>query len=51
VSLEIHFEAVIELVWTCTWRPRSNELSDALRGRDRLSLEMHWEAVIERVWT
>jgi len=49
-SLTIYLEATIELVWRCTWRPRSNELRDALGGRDRSSLEMHWEAVIERVW-
>jgi len=49
-SLTIYLEAIIELVWRCTWRPRSSELRDALGGRDRSSLEMHWEAVIERVW-
>jgi len=31
----------------CTWRRRSNELRDALGGRDRASLEMHLEAEIE----
>jgi len=47
--------------WRCTWRRRSNELSDALGGRDRVnsedelggrdrsSLEIHSEAVTERV--
>jgi len=49
-SITIYLEAMIELVWRCTWRPRSSELRDALGGRDRSSLEMHWEAVIERVW-
>jgi len=46
----------------CTWRPRSNELRDALAGRDRVnsedalggrdrsSWEMHSEAVTEPVW-
>jgi len=48
-SLEMHWEAVIERVWRCTWRPRWSELRDALGGRDRSSLEMHWEAEIE--WT
>jgi hypothetical protein len=43
-------EAVIERVWTCTWRPRSCELRDALGGRDRLRLEMHMQAMIERDW-
>ena len=47
----MHLEAVIERVWRCTWRPRSSELRDALRGRNQSSLEMHWEAVIEQVWT
>ena len=49
-SLEMHFEAVIERVWTCTWRPRSSELSDALGGRDTPSWEMNFEVVMERVW-
>jgi len=49
-SLTIYLEAMIELVWRCTWRPGSNELRDALGDRDQSSLEMHWEAVIERVW-
>ena len=49
-SITIYLEAVIELLWRCTWRPRSTELRDAIGGRDRSSLEMHWEAVIERVW-
>jgi len=48
-SLTIYLEAVIELVWRCTWRPRSSELRVALGGRDQSSLQMHWEAVIERV--
>jgi len=48
-SLEMHWEAVIERVWRCTWRPRWCELRDALGGRDRESLEMHWEA--EMKWT
>jgi hypothetical protein len=47
VNSEMHFEAVIELVWRCTWRPKSSELRDALGGRDRSSVEMHWEAKIE----
>jgi hypothetical protein len=46
-SLTIYFEAVIKLVWRCTWRPRSSELKDALGGRDRSSLEMHLEAEVE----
>jgi len=50
-SLTIYLEAVIELVWRCTWRPRSSELRDALGGRDGGNSEMHLEAVIERVWT
>jgi len=47
----MHFEAMIERVWRCTWRPRSSELRDALGGRDRASLEMQLETVIERDWT
>jgi len=49
-SLTIYLEAIIKLVWRWTWRPRSNELSDALGGLDRTSLEMHWEGMIERCW-
>jgi len=48
VNLEMHSEAVIELVWTYTWRLRSSEFGDAPGGRDR---EIHLEDVIERVWT
>jgi len=46
----MHWEAVIEQVWRCNWRPRLSELRDALGSRDLASLEMHWEAVIELVW-
>ena len=49
VNSEIHSEAVIERVWRWTWRPRSSELRDALRGRDRASSAMHLEARIK--WT
>ena len=49
MNSEIHWEAVVERVWRCTWRPRLSELRAALGGRDRSSLEMHWEAIIERV--
>jgi hypothetical protein len=31
----MHLEAVIERVWTSTWRPRSSELRDELSGWDR----------------
>ena len=43
---EIHFEAGIESVWRCTWRPWSCELG----GRNRARLEIHSDAVIEQVW-
>jgi hypothetical protein len=43
----IYLRAVIELVWRCTWRPRSSELRDALGHRDQSGLEMHWEAEVE----
>jgi len=49
-SLTIYLEAVIELVWRCTWGPRSGELRDGLGDHDRSSLEMNWQAMIERVW-
>jgi len=48
-TLTTYLEAVIELVWRCTWRPRLSELRDALWGCDRASLEMHLEAEME--WT
>jgi len=47
VNTEMHFEAAIECVWRCNWRPRLSELRDALGGHDRASLEMHLEAEIE----
>jgi len=43
----MHFEAVIEHVWRCNWRPGLSELRDTLGGRDRASLERHLEAEIE----
>jgi len=46
VNSEMHLEAVIEWVWSCTWRPWSCELA----GHNRASLEIHLEGVIERVW-
>jgi len=46
----MHWEAVIERVWRCTWRPRSSELRAALGGRDQGSLEMQLQAMIERDW-
>jgi hypothetical protein len=46
-SLEMHWQAEVERVWRCTWRPRLSELRHALAGRDRVSVEMHFEAVIE----
>jgi len=45
----MHFEALIERVWRCNWRPRLSELRDALGGRHWASLEMQLEAEVE--WT
>jgi hypothetical protein len=45
VNSEMHFEAVIERVWRCNWRPRSSELRAALAGYDRARLEEYLEAV------
>jgi len=50
VNSRMHFEAVIERVWRCNWRPGSSELRAALGGRDLSSLEMHLKVVIDRVW-
>jgi len=47
VNSEMHWEAVIERVWRCIWRPRLSELTDELGGRDRASLDMNLEAEIE----
>jgi len=46
----MHLEVVIERMWRHTWRPRSSELIDALRDRDRAGLEMHLEAMAVRTW-
>jgi len=50
VSLEMHWEAVIDRVWRCTGRPRWSEFGDVLGARDGVNSDMHLEAVIERVW-
>ena len=47
MNSEMHFEAVIERVWRCYWRPKSSELRAARGGQDRASLQMHLEAEIE----
>jgi hypothetical protein len=47
VNSEVHFEAIIELVWRCNTRSRLSQLRDALGGHDRVSLEMHLEAEVE----
>jgi len=44
--LVINFNAVIEQIWRCTWRPSLCELG----GRNCGRLEIHTEAVIEGVW-
>ena len=41
MNSEMHFEAVIERVGRCNWRPGLGEVRDTLRGRDRASWEMH----------
>jgi len=47
VNSQMHLEALIEQVWTCTWWPGSSELRDPLGGRNRVGLDMDWEADIE----
>jgi hypothetical protein len=47
VNSEMCWEAVLEQLWTCTRRPRSSELRDALRGHDQASLEMQLETKME----
>jgi len=46
-SLEMLWEAVIEQVWRCNWRPTLSELRDSPGGRDQASWEMHLETVID----
>jgi hypothetical protein len=43
----MYLEAMMKQGEKCTWRPRSRELRDTLRGHDRASLEMNLEAEIE----
>jgi len=43
VNSVMHWEAMIERVWRCNWRPRLSELRDALRGHDRASSDMHFD--------
>jgi len=54
-SCKMCFEAMIERVWSCTWRLRLSELRDALGGCNRASFEMHWDAEIKWslrcIWT
>jgi hypothetical protein len=45
--LTIYVEAVIEVVWICTWMLGSSELRATHGVRDRSSPEIHWDAVIE----
>jgi len=45
---EIHFGAVVEVVWRYSQRLWSDELRDALWGCDLVSWEMHIEAIIQR---
>jgi hypothetical protein len=47
VYSEMHFEAVIEQVGRCNWRPRLSDNIDTLGGRNRARLEMHLEAKVE----
>jgi hypothetical protein len=44
-SLEMHSEAVIEQVWTWTWRRRMSLLREAGGGHDRSRLEEDVEAI------
>jgi len=42
----MHREAMIKRVWTCTWRPKSSELRDALpTGYDQGRSEEYLEVV------
>ena len=43
-------QTVLQSNSRCTWKWQSSELSDTLRGHDRVSLGKDLEAVIERFW-
>jgi hypothetical protein len=45
MNTQMHWQAMIERVWRCTWKPRSCELRDALGGHDRSRLEEYLEEV------
>jgi hypothetical protein len=46
----MYLEAVMKQVEGGTWRARSSELRDALRGQNGVNSEIHSLAVIVRVW-
>jgi len=45
VNFEMHSQAMIEWVGSCTWRPWLSQFGDALGGRDRERLNEYLEAV------
>jgi len=47
VNWEMHSEAVIEWVWTCTRMLRSSKLREALGGCDRANFEMQLQTEIQ----
>jgi hypothetical protein len=46
LNSEMHFEAVIEWVSRCIWRPRSSNLEIHFEAESKLNSENHLEGVI-----
>ena len=46
----IHLQPELEQIWRYTWMPKSSEIRDAFRDRDRACSEMDFEAMIMRTW-
>jgi len=51
VNFDIHFEAVMDWVWSYTGRPWSSKFGDAVGGDHGANSETDLEAVIKQVWT
>jgi len=50
MNSEMHWPAVIERVWRCTWRPRSSGLRDTLGSHNGAYWEIRLEAMIDQDW-
>jgi len=50
VNSKMHWAAMIERVWTCTWSLWANKDAAAHGGYNRVNIEMHSKALIETIW-